>query len=405
MATYYTQPTHNHNPPPLYNGMPDPRYDLDPGAVSDPESAPGSVPLPNEDFEPFFTEYADYDAALEQSLSLQQLSIAHPLPPGIARDETSTHHIVKFSEYAYDTMPPSSLVSSSPMKYPYGGDVSPRGHQAPAGLDMPPSSPPGPESSPIGIRRPRDRAFDTPLGISHVSLSPPPRMAPLMPQTPPDGALLRSPVYPQSSPIRPSALYRVSEDYSPELACTSPPAHAFSDQSPLMLGSPEKHVEWQPILTIPENRKCEEIIRSQIKSTLKKTRRKSCLPPGAVDEYMGVGDEEDVFRCLYPHCDRLFRRRYNLRSHIQTHLCDRPYTCDVCDATFVRPHDLRRHQRGHSTSRPFTCPCGKGFTRMDALQRHRQRNICEGGVDKPFIDSLNSSPNLDASEHEHEASS
>lgn len=402
MTSYYTQS----NAQQLYNGLPDPRYDLDQGAVSDPESAPNSVPLPNDDFEPFLTDYADYDAALEQSLSIQELSIGHSLPAAVPQDETAAHHIAKFAENSeYGLAPPPVFLSSSPTKSVYGGDLTPRGHHVPMGYDLPPSSPPSQQSSPLMMRRVQQSSLDMPLGISNISLSPPPRMAPMMPQTPPDGALLRVPVYPQSSPIRPSALFRVPEDYDDQLPCSSPPpppSNLFADQSPVLLGSsPSKHVEWQPILTVPQNRKCEEIIRSQIKSTLKKTRRKSCLPPGAVDEYIGPGDENDVFQCLYPHCGRLFRRRYNLRSHIQTHLCDRPYACDVCDATFVRPHDLRRHQRCHSTTRPFVCACGKGFTRMDALQRHRQRNICEGGMAKGGVHYLNNSPTLESSDPEN----
>lgn len=111
--------------------------------------------------------------------------------------------------------------------------------------------------------------------------------------------------------------------------------------------------------------------------------RKSMLPPGTVDKYCRGPDKDGKFECTFEGCTKIFRRRYNVRSHIQTHLCDRPYACDVCPATFVRPHDLRRHMKCHATVKPHVCPCGQSFTRHDALSRHRQRMICVGGIETP----------------------
>lgn len=141
-------------------------------------------------------------------------------------------------------------------------------------------------------------------------------------------------------------------------------------------------VTWQPVLTAPSDNQSQAIIKTQ-QSLGKQSNRKSALPPGKVDSYMAGPNLSGLFECLFPNCNKLFRRRYNIRSHIQTHLCDRPYGCDICGACFVRPHDLRRHERCHKDERPFTCPCGKSFTRHDALQRHRIRMICSGGIEIP----------------------
>lgn len=111
--------------------------------------------------------------------------------------------------------------------------------------------------------------------------------------------------------------------------------------------------------------------------------RKSLLPPGTVDKYCKGPDAEGKFECTFESCGKIFKRRYNVRSHIQTHLCDRPYACDKCPATFVRPHDLRRHMKCHAPVKPHVCPCGQSFTRHDALSRHRQRMICVGGIETP----------------------
>lgn len=145
------------------------------------------------------------------------------------------------------------------------------------------------------------------------------------------------------------------------------------------------NLAWQPVITGPSNAASEAIIKSQSQASAQAhvSNRKSCLPPGKVDSYLKGPNAEGLFECLYDNCGKFFKRRYNLRSHIQTHLSDRPYLCDVCDATFVRPHDLRRHAKCHGEEKPYKCVCGKSFTRHDALQRHRARMICEGGIEVP----------------------
>ncbi|EMC95689.1 hypothetical protein BAUCODRAFT_499054 [Baudoinia panamericana UAMH 10762] len=83
---------------------------------------------------------------------------------------------------------------------------------------------------------------------------------------------------------------------------------------------------------------------------------------------------------LWDGCDRKFGRKENIRSHVQTHLGDRQFKCDLCDKTFVRQHDLKRHIAIHSDERPHECICGMGFARHDALTRHRQRGVCVGAL-------------------------
>ncbi|KAF2181306.1 hypothetical protein K469DRAFT_478507, partial [Zopfia rhizophila CBS 207.26] len=74
--------------------------------------------------------------------------------------------------------------------------------------------------------------------------------------------------------------------------------------------------------------------------------------------------------CLYPECGKTFSKRENIRSHIQTHLGDRQYRCNRCGKCFVRRHDLKRHAGSHTVNKPYKCPCGVGFTRQDAINRH-----------------------------------
>ncbi|KAH7119134.1 BTE binding protein 4 [Dendryphion nanum] len=108
-------------------------------------------------------------------------------------------------------------------------------------------------------------------------------------------------------------------------------------------------------------------------------------------EYTGISPEEvqryiseqdlatNKWTCLYPDCGKVFGRRENIRSHVQTHLGDRQFRCSDCGKCFVRQHDLKRHSKIHTGNKPYKCPCSAGFARQDALTRHRQRGMCVGG--------------------------
>jgi hypothetical protein len=78
-----------------------------------------------------------------------------------------------------------------------------------------------------------------------------------------------------------------------------------------------------------------------------------------------------IYRCSYAKCDKVFDKFQNLKSHVKTHSCERPYVCQTCNMRFSRNHDLKRHERIHSGLRPYNCEyCGKSFLRLDALNRH-----------------------------------
>jgi len=105
----------------------------------------------------------------------------------------------------------------------------------------------------------------------------------------------------------------------------------------------------------------------------------------SMEEVQAYIEEPDVnrggkWRCLFPECDKLFGRKENIRSHVQTHLGDRQFKCLHCQKCFVRQHDLKRHAKIHSGVKPYPCSCGNTFARHDALTRHRQRGICDGGL-------------------------
>ena len=100
-----------------------------------------------------------------------------------------------------------------------------------------------------------------------------------------------------------------------------------------------------------------------------------------IASFIGLPEDDNKWKCLYPHCDKKFGRKENIKSHVQTHLGDRQFQCKDCLKCFVRQHDLKRHANIHSGVKSYPCPCGKGFARHDALTRHRQRGMCIGAFE------------------------
>lgn len=180
-----------------------------------------------------------------------------------------------------------------------------------------------------------------------------------------------------SSPIK----FKSVSPYGKESKFTTPlkVKNTFS-QTPSPQRAP-KRLNWIPTLITKKNDLSEKILKEQAKSPTRKKKPtiKSTLATGTLDKYFIGPDKEKLYTCKYKGCDKKFTRISNIRAHIQTHLCDRPFVCPVCKKAFVRNHDLRRHYKGHLEYQ-YVCPCGKKFPRQDALKRHRIRNICVGGT-------------------------
>lgn len=140
-------------------------------------------------------------------------------------------------------------------------------------------------------------------------------------------------------------------------------------------------LEWSPIIS--PNSKATTDVRKAIqdlspKRVIKKT---SLLPPGELDRYWEGPDENKIFTCKYEGCNKKFTRRYNVRSHIQTHLSDRPFACSYCSKSFVRQHDLNRHVKSHLVAKHCKCSCGREFTRVEGYKRHLAKGICQKFTD------------------------
>lgn len=186
-----------------------------------------------------------------------------------------------------------------------------------------------------------------------------------------------SPVKYQQSPLRNTQL---TNDDTVDANDTIAQLTPLKNQLPTTPSRNKIQLEWSPIIS--PNTKSARDVRAAIQqsSPRRKIKKTSLLPPGELDQYWEGPDKDKIFTCTYKNCGKKFTRRYNVRSHIQTHLSDRPFGCSYCPKKFVRQHDLNRHIKGHLEARHCQCSCGKEFTRLDAMRKHQARNICSGGV-------------------------
>ena len=89
-------------------------------------------------------------------------------------------------------------------------------------------------------------------------------------------------------------------------------------------------------------------------------------------------ERRTTFQCNL--CPKVFKRAYNLRSHLRTHTDERPFMCTVCGTAFAREQDRKRHEGLHAGEKRFVCQgtlksglqwgCGRRFARSDARERH-----------------------------------
>lgn len=160
-------------------------------------------------------------------------------------------------------------------------------------------------------------------------------------------------------------------------------------QPPMTPSRKKITLEWSPIIS-PNVKDTGDLKKAiQELSPKRMVKKTSLLPPGELDRYWEGPDANKIFTCTYENCGKKFTRRYNVRSHIQTHLSDRPFTCSYCPKSFVRQHDLNRHVKSHMVSKYCRCRCGKEFTRVEGYKKHLANGVCSkgfdgsGGVSKP----------------------
>ncbi|KAL5121233.1 hypothetical protein ACEQ8H_000701 [Pleosporales sp. CAS-2024a] len=65
------------------------------------------------------------------------------------------------------------------------------------------------------------------------------------------------------------------------------------------------------------------------------------------------------------------------------------HKCKICDKRFTRPSSLQTHMYSHTGEKPFACEvdgCGRHFSVVSNLRRHRKVHKSDGGHDHPSPD-------------------
>lgn len=89
------------------------------------------------------------------------------------------------------------------------------------------------------------------------------------------------------------------------------------------------------------------------------------------------------FICEWQNCDKKYKLRHHLERHVRVHTGVTPYVCQFpnCDRKFRRKDGLKFHVLcSHTKERPYSCEwpnCGKKCISKSNLNSHMQRHIGE----------------------------
>ena len=95
------------------------------------------------------------------------------------------------------------------------------------------------------------------------------------------------------------------------------------------------------------------------------------LTPAAVAPLVRLG------RAVCHICGRRLGSQNKLKAHLNSHLGQRPFRCDLCDKGFFRNSNLQAHRRTHFPPQ-LACPwCSLSFSRSSDRLAHVLLRVCQ----------------------------
>jgi len=96
---------------------------------------------------------------------------------------------------------------------------------------------------------------------------------------------------------------------------------------------------------------------------------------------------ERPFVCPEEDCEKAFREKGNLLTHMRVHNGQRPFKCDYadCESCFSSYNGLLEHKKRHLSERPYICGyCNSKFLRSSTLGAHLKSD-CEAHERNNFV--------------------
>lgn len=83
-----------------------------------------------------------------------------------------------------------------------------------------------------------------------------------------------------------------------------------------------------------------------------------------------LNDNGSIKKC--PFCNKIFKKKFNLKQHLNTHTNERPLKCSQCEKRFNDRSSMNKHTRSvHANFKPHVChECGKNFSSTSHLLEH-----------------------------------